>query len=513
METLSQPNLGQQLLAPSDGGKFDVSELDKIVNLMNHSTGETQKTASDTLARFKESPDSWTKVDAILEFSSLPETKYFGLQILEQLIQTRWKALPREQCEGIKGYIVNMILDISADQDKSDKNKLLLQKLNLVLVQIVKHEWPRLWPTFITDIVGSSRNSQSLCMNNMAVLRLLSEEVFDFGTGLTSARATQLKMQFCGQFESVFQLCHEILENSDNAQLIYATLQTMHKFFDWVPVGYVFENNMIELITTKFLPYPVFRSIAVQCLIEISSISIEGSSQYGSKLVFLLLKTMGVIVEQVPLNVDLRSAYASGTHDEQKFVSNLAQLLATFLKEHSKLVEILAANPTAEESGIKQAHQLALKYLLKISEVEDVEVFKICLDYWNWLTLELFRDQPFESTTRHFGQQMMESLSRLGTKGLSRRDLYVETLSELRSLMICRMAKPEEVIVVVNENNEAVRELVKDTDSMVLYKTMRETLVLLTHLDYRDTENKMTEKLQNQVNGTEWSWKNLNTLC
>ena len=42
--------------------------------------------------------------------------------------------------------------------------------------------------------------------------------------------------------------------------------------------------------------------------------------------------------------------------------------------------------------------------------------------------------------------------------------------------MICRMAKPEEVIVVVNENNEAVRELVKDTDSMVLYKTMRETL-------------------------------------
>lgn len=42
-------------------------------------------------------------------------------------------------------------------------------------------------------------------------------------------------------------------------------------------------------------------------------------------------------------------------------------------------MEILAANPTAEETGIKQAHQLALKYLLKISEVEDVEVFKVGL--------------------------------------------------------------------------------------------------------------------------------------
>jgi hypothetical protein len=36
--------------------------------------------------------------------------------------------------------------------------------------------------------------------------------------------------------------------------------------------------------------------------------------------------------------------------------------------------------------------------------------------------------------------------------------------------------------------------------------------VLLTHLDYRDTEVKMTEKLQRQVDGSEWSWKNLNTV-
>jgi len=42
---------------------------------------------------------------------------------------------------------------------------------------------------------------------------------------------------------------------------------------------------------------------------------------------------------------------------------------------------------------------------------------------------------------------------------------------------------------------------------------MRETLVYLTHLDYVDTERIMTERLQNQVNGNEWSWKNLNTLC
>ncbi len=46
------------------------------------------------------------------------------------------------------------------------------------------------------------------------------------------------------------------------------------------------------------------------------------------------------------------------------------------------------------------------------------------------------------------------------------------------------MARPEEVLVVENDHGEVVREFMKDTDSLNLYKTMRETLVYLTHLDH-----------------------------
>ena len=38
------------------------------------------------------------------------------------------------------------------------------------------------------------------------------------------------------------------------------------------------------------------------------------------------------------------------------------------------------------------------------------------------------------------------------------------------------MAKPEEVLVVENDQGEVVREFMKDTDSINLYKNMRETL-------------------------------------
>ena len=41
-----------------------------------------------------------------------------------------------------------------------------------------------------------------------------------------------------------------------------------------------------------------------------------------------------------------------------------------------------------------QAHQ----YLILISEVEETEIFKICLEYWNTLASELYRESPFSST-------------------------------------------------------------------------------------------------------------------
>ena len=42
--------------------------------------------------------------------------------------------------------------------------------------------------------------------------------------------------------------------------------------------------------------------------------------------------------------------------------------------------------------------------------------------------------------------------------------------------MISRMAKPEEVLVVENDQGEVVREFMKDTDAINMYKSMRETL-------------------------------------
>lgn len=50
-------------------------------------------------------------------------------------------------------------------------------------MQILKQDWPSKWPTFITDIVNASKTSELLCENSMVILKLLSEEIFDFSRG------------------------------------------------------------------------------------------------------------------------------------------------------------------------------------------------------------------------------------------------------------------------------------------------------------------------------------------
>lgn len=508
--------------------QLDVGLLDSVVEAMYSGSGEAQKAAQSILNQLKEHPEAWTRVDAILEFSQSPRTKYYALQILEGLVGSRWRALPREQCEGIKQYVVGLAIKISSDAEAMEREKMYISKLNLVLVCIVKQEWPKNWPSFIGDIVGASRTSESLCLNNMRILKLLSEEVFDFSSGvMTAAKAHHLKQQFCSEFQAVYELCTSVLEKSANAGLIQATLETLLKFLNWIPLGYIFETDLVESLCSKFLDVPLFRNVTLQCLTEMAAVAIpaESQSNYEGKARLLFVLTLEKLSAMVPVETDIREAYAGGKDTEQKFIANLALFLSTFLKNHAALVEVEKAE-TEEARVLFALHDRSLRYLLSISEVQEVEVFKICLDYWNWLAAELYRECPFIQHHGGFsylwsgtGPKGAMDPSFPGARGLDSPDLrprqmlYAPHMSRLREIMIGRMTKPEEVLVVENEVGEIVREAVKDTDSIALYKTMRETLVYLTHLDYADTERIMTARLSLQVNGKEWSWKNLNTLC
>ena len=120
----------------------------------------------------------------------------------------------------------------------------------------------------------------------MMILKLLSEEIFDFSAEqMTQSKTKALKASLCGEFAEVFQLCHEILEQADKPSLIKATLHTLLRFLNWIPLGYIFETNLIDILCNRFFQVAEFRNIVLKCLTEIGSLQV--GVEYDEKFVLL----------------------------------------------------------------------------------------------------------------------------------------------------------------------------------------------------------------------------------
>lgn len=236
---------------------------------------------------------------------------------------------------GIRNFVVNYIIMCSNTEESLRSQRTLLNKLNLVLVSILKQEWPLNWPTFINEIISSCHTSLSICENNMSILRLLSEEVFDYSAeAMTSTKTKNLKQTMCQEFSSIFQLCSEVLNTATQPSLIKATLETLLRFFNWIPLGYIFETPIIDTLRTRFLETPEFRNITLKCLTEIGGLKTEGQGIYDEKLVKMFTEVLTTISTIIPLSLDLKSTYNSSNSRDQEFVQNLALFLCNFFTAH-----------------------------------------------------------------------------------------------------------------------------------------------------------------------------------
>ncbi|XP_024969323.1 protein EXPORTIN 1A isoform X1 [Cynara cardunculus var. scolymus] len=490
---------------------IDVGLLDATVAAFYGTGSKEERTAADHILReLQNNPDMWLQVVHILSNTQNLNTKFFALQVLEGVIKYRWNVLPVEQRDGMKNYISDVIVKLSSNEGSFRQERLYVNKLNIILVQILKHEWPAKWRSFIPDLVTAAKTSETICENCMAILKLLSEEVFDFSRGeMTQQKIKELKQSLNSEFQLIHELCLYVLSASQRTELIRATLATLHAFLSWIPLGYIFESPLLETLL-KFFPVPSYRNLTLQCLTEVAALNFGDfyNMQYVNMYNIFMVQLQTVL----PTSANIPDAYAHGSSEEQAFIQNLALFFTSFYKFHIRVLESTQENINSLLMG--------LEYLTNISYVDDTEVFKVCLDYWNSLVTELF--EANHNLDNHAAAANMMGLQMpmipgmvdgVGTQLLQRRQLYAGPMSKLRLLMISRMAKPEEVLIVEDENGNIVRETLKDNDVLVQYKIMRETLIYLSHLDHDDTEKQMLKKLSKQLNGEDWTWNNLNTLC
>jgi len=93
---------------------------------------------------------------------------------LDDVIKYKWNVLPHEQREGIKNYVSNIIIRLCSDEQTFRRERAFINKLNTILIEVVKQEWPSNWPSFVPDLVAAAKNSETMCENCMYILKVRS---------------------------------------------------------------------------------------------------------------------------------------------------------------------------------------------------------------------------------------------------------------------------------------------------------------------------------------------------
>ncbi len=117
----------------------------------------------------------------------------------------------------------------------------------------------------------------NICENNFYILKMLSEEIFDYSKNqMTQEQIIQLKNQMNNDFKTIFELCRLILENMHQAKqsLVRACLETLNAFLTWIPMYYIIYTDLIDKLVIM-LGSDYLRNHALSCLVEIASLKLE----------------------------------------------------------------------------------------------------------------------------------------------------------------------------------------------------------------------------------------------
>ena len=288
-------------------------------------------------------------------------------------------------------------------------------------------------------------------------------------------------------------------------------IRLLQQYLGWVSYDVVLlKHNVIPTMVTKFLNNDVSRTDVIICMTKVYQLK-DLSAEVRSDLLGMFGFIMDQVATYLPpdMTPPLSEIYPRLSYTEQNFIQRFSLFITKFLtKQH---IEIM-------EQRDQEHLLLALKYLICISAIgteKEMQLFKICLDFWRSLSSDVFMRHCSEIEAIKFsaggGFVGMGGYNNMGVSSKAK-TLYGECLQKVCAIMITNMAKPEEVLIEEDENGEIVRAATANTDELVLYKMMKESLVFLTKLDSQNIERLMQNILTSQVED-KFEWHSLNTLC
>lgn len=525
---------------PFEGEKLALFEL-VVKNIFSHDTNQRNE-AEKIVERLNDQNQLWLFSQPIIMNAKNAETCFVVLQSLQKGIATKWNLLTPDQMLAVRGFVAELIVKLAGNPN-SRESKLCLAMANASLVEIVKKEWRTTWKTAISDIVQASYSSQLLCANNLKILNELSQAVFTYSkSNLTSQEIQELKTNFANEFKSVYDVCDYVAkaylanQSSVEKNLVKSCLETLQSFLSWMPSYYILMTDLMDVILLGLIKEKKFLISVLKCFEEVFAMDIsylKNEPEMFIKAQEKIIRSFGLFLERImdihsphksfeAQRVSLITGESSNINFFQIFTQTFAMVLSNFYKTHLCWVKAWIVKQEAwYEIAVRLKSGLA--YMAALTEVKDSTLFKTIVEFWLFFLKEIWDLNEFQPEQPGFGRNSTFGTWQSINTGLLNLNTSPQIIDQVRNeleaplkegvmFLVMKVPKPQEVLITIDEEGLPKREELINTENLVMYDMVREILRTFAKRHYQELKQIINYKMDHQIDGSEWSYENLNSL-
>lgn len=462
---------------------FLVKNLEETLNILYFSEKSQERwEAQKYLNEFQNKTDCW-RINCLIIRSQNKELVFYGLSLLDRLVSFSWNSVPEREKKEIQNFIINWILDFTTNLEAYRNNLSNLNKLNLILAKIVCQSTKKNFFYFLSDLISSAKKTEIICENSLRLIYYIFDEIFSNPNFEQTRNIYQNDFRFEESLVEIKNLCFFVIKKNEvfffsNSMFLQCVLRTFKKILEISPNGFLIQKDFIDILILLCF-YPQFGNDSIKCLIEIFS-----SKKFSFDCSFFDIKYNFIIqfLEVFPISSDWVKFFILTTQECKDFLKNSTLFLLSFVE---KLIE-----ENVFEFFESECFLISGKIILKLSCLPDFEIFKICVDWWETII----------------------SLFEFRKKYLQSNDRFSVILEDFKTVLIGRMPKPEEVLIIEGDFGEMTQESAEDTDAKNFHAKSKNLLSILTKRESLSTRKVLLKKMENMINHQNPSKKILNTL-
>lgn len=445
------------------------------------------KECSDICNGFMSRQDSFDIVTQVLQSERSYLFKVYALSIFAKFVELRWDTLSLENKAELRNFISSYITTAASFQDETlqqDKVIHVLRYADIVLINVLKYDWPKLWPNFIPDLIQAAGNSPDMCANCFFILRGLAQEFSNFidCNTLSSSQQAEMIGLFNEQFGLIIPVIEFALDSTDNPNLINTVLCSLKTFLETIDESiFLGTGKIFSTICEKLLPDHRF---TINCISVFGELVSRTVLLPDLNIVQLFTATTQCLARFFPVpSPDISfNIYSVEVPDRANFIHLFTSSMSSFIKSYQQ---------TLEASTAAESYFVVLQWMFNVTQNADSDDidFSTCMNMWHSISRNVYTD-------------MANTVS----------PIYNTLFPALRRLCISRMVCPNEVIYIIDDDGIHSHKNNIQSQNSITYTNMREMLVYLTHLDQEDMLNALLEKIGSIKESTDL-FADINSLC